>query len=86
MQQTIALTLSLIGTALIIVNAYRVASLLLNFLNEIANDYGTWNMEYLPEELKRRIKKFKKISLPLYIVGIILLISGFILNILVDQG
>ena len=82
---TFGLTLNFLGALLLVIGSSIQTGVITNIIDTIAGKYGTWSMEPINSELITKFRGRKNLSKWLNVVGYILFIIGFGLQLYGDE-
>jgi len=74
---TYGLILNFIGSLLLVIGTSIQTGVITKIIDTIADNYGTWGMGKIPDELIAKFRSQKTISFWLNFIGYILFICGF---------
>lgn len=77
---TFGLILNFIGALLLVIGSSIQTGILTKIIDTIADKFGTWGMDKIPEELIKKFRSQKNISFWLNLMGYLLFIGGFALQ------
>jgi len=74
---TYGIILNFIGSLLLVIGSSIQTGVITKILDTIADKYGTWGMDKIPDDLIAKFRTQKTLSFWLNIIGYILFICGF---------